>query len=45
MYRILKTGEKNQYERLIVCYECGCEFLTDKLGKFTDDDNIYANCP
>ena len=45
MYRILKPGEKSQSERFVVCWECGCEFLTDKLGEFTNGDKVYANCP
>ena len=45
MYRILKPGEKSQSERLVSCYECGCEFLTDKLGEFTDGNNVYVTCP
>lgn len=45
MYRILKPGEKNQSERFVLCYKCGCEFLVDKLGEFTDGDKVYTTCP
>lgn len=45
MYRILKPGEKSQSERFVSCYECGCEFLTDKLGEFTNGGKVYATCP
>ena len=45
MYRILKPGEKSQSERFVSCYECGCEFLTDKLGEFTDVNKVYVTCP
>ena len=45
MYRILKPGEKNQSERFVLCYKCGCEFLIDKLGEFTDGDKVYTTCP
>lgn len=45
MYRILKPGRMTQAERFVVCNYCGCEFLTDKLGEFTDKDKVYATCP
>lgn len=45
MYRILKPGEKSQSERFVSCYECGCEFLTDKLGEFVIGEKVYATCP